>query len=166
MSVQDLGSIAEFIGAVAVIVTLVYLAIQTRQARIAAEQSAKFAQMQATGSIAEAYSRWRGILISRPEIVAAITRANAGEDLTEVEKIQVGAAFEELFIACTFAYVSGRTSASIQSSSTDLDYLVDYLKKNPSAVDEWRRSNTLIKRISPEFITAVRGELDPLRSDA
>jgi hypothetical protein len=37
MSIQELGSLGELIGAVAVLATLVYLAIQTRLTRIASE---------------------------------------------------------------------------------------------------------------------------------
>ncbi len=45
MNWDAISGIAEFIGALAIIVTLIYLAIQTRQARIAAEQSATFVQI-------------------------------------------------------------------------------------------------------------------------
>ena len=48
MNIQDLGSLGELVGAFAVVFALIYLAIQTRQARIAAEESAKHSQIQAT----------------------------------------------------------------------------------------------------------------------
>ena len=159
MNWDAIGSIAEFIAALAVVVTLIYLAIQTRQARIAAEQNANFAQMQATGSLTEAYARWRGILINSPEVVGAITKANTGENLTEVEKVQIAAAFEELFIACALSYLGSHTSATLQSTSVDVDYLVGYFKNNPSAVDGWHRAKSLIEQVSPEFAMAVGGEI-------
>ncbi len=162
MNWDAISGIAEFIGALAIIVTLIYLAIQTRQARIAAEQSAKFAQMQATGYVTEAYARWRGILINSPEIVEAIIKANTGETLTEVEKVQISAAFEELYIACAFAYMGSHASATLQSTSVDVDYLVGYFKNNPSAVDDWHRAKSLIEHVSPEFAMVVDGQMAKL----
>ncbi len=63
MTVQDLGSIGEIIGAVAVLFTLIYLSLQTRQARLAAEETAKFASLQATHSIDNLY-----VDLSAPEV--------------------------------------------------------------------------------------------------
>ena len=59
MSFQELGSLGELVGALAVLATLVYLAMQTRQTRIAAEQSAYFSQNQATIGTVEMYRRRR-----------------------------------------------------------------------------------------------------------
>ena len=42
MSIQELGSIGEFVSAFAVFATLIYLAIQTRLIRKAAEETARF----------------------------------------------------------------------------------------------------------------------------
>ena len=47
MTFQELGAIGELIGGLAVLLTLLYLAIQTKQARIAAEETANFAAIQA-----------------------------------------------------------------------------------------------------------------------
>ena len=50
MSIQELGSMGEFVGAIAVLITLIYLSIQTRLTRRAAEETANFASSQATNS--------------------------------------------------------------------------------------------------------------------
>ena len=47
VSIQDWGALGEIVGALAVIGTLGYLAVQTKQTRVAAEQTAKFAASEA-----------------------------------------------------------------------------------------------------------------------
>ena len=51
MTVQDLSSIGEIVGAVAVLFNLVYLCLQTRQSRLGAEENVKYAGLQATLSM-------------------------------------------------------------------------------------------------------------------
>ncbi len=51
MSVQELNSIGEIVAAVAILVTLVTLCLQTRQPRLAAEENVQYAGLQATHSM-------------------------------------------------------------------------------------------------------------------
>ena len=60
MSIQDLGSIGEFIAAIATLVTLVYLAMQIRHNTRALHQTSE-------RTIEEHASRWRENLIQHPE---------------------------------------------------------------------------------------------------
>ena len=39
MDIQDLGAIGEFISSVAIVITLIFLTMETRQARTATQQS-------------------------------------------------------------------------------------------------------------------------------
>ena len=96
MTVQDLGSIGEIVGAVAVLFTLGYLSLQTRQARLAAEVAAKYAGLQATHSIVNLYVEARPTLLEHKESIA---KANAGEELPEAEKIALSIVFHDLLYA-------------------------------------------------------------------
>ena len=51
MSVQELSSIGGIVAAVAVLFTLVYLCLKTRQSRLAAEENVQYAGLQATHSM-------------------------------------------------------------------------------------------------------------------
>ena len=159
MNWEVAGVIAEIVGAIAVVVTLMYLAIQTRQARIAAEQSAKFAVLQGSSSVIAAYSRWRSILLDKPELIEAITKLNSGIEISEVERIQVAVAFEELFLAAGLSYMSGVVAGSMHSSAADVEYLVEYFASNPSAKQEWHRRKSMWNKTAPEFVSAIDDEL-------
>lgn len=103
MTVQDLGSIGEIVGAVAVLFTLVYLSLQTRQARLAAEETAKFAALQGTHSIVSLYVEARRTLLEYRELIA---KANAKQDLSEAEQFALALVFDDLFYAAAFSFGS------------------------------------------------------------
>jgi hypothetical protein len=79
MNIQDLGSLGEFIGAVAVVVSLVYLAIQIRQNTRALRgtfHDSHVNRMQA----------WQMAVASDPDLVSIWQRAARGDALTEAER--------------------------------------------------------------------------------
>ena len=58
MNWEALGTLAEIISAAAVLITLIYLSVQMRITRVAAEETSKHATQQATNAALEMYSRW------------------------------------------------------------------------------------------------------------
>jgi len=160
MTIEYLGAISEMIGAVAVIVTLIYLAIQTRQSRIAAQQSVNLAKVQATGSVAEAYSRWRNLIATNPELIGVIAKANSGQELTEIETIQISQAFEERIVASWISFASTYASGAVHSTDADIDYLVEFFRHNPAAVKDWNRMRIVTEAGSPEFVSAVDAKIE------
>ena len=160
MSIQDLGALGEIIGGIAVIVTLVYLAIQTRQSRIAAEQTAKFAELQATRAVMDGYTNARSLWLSNPAVTEALAKANANEVLSESEKIQLSVVFEDLFVASAFAYLSSRASATRHASTADTNYLVLLFEENPGLLHEWHRIESIVRDVSGEFVDKVNKQME------
>ena len=145
MNIQELGSLGEFIGAIAVMVTLVYLAIQTRLTRKAAEvtqraaeETAKFSSMQMLQGVASMYSRWR-LARMNPQLAELLVKAKGSDSLTESEQVIFSSAFEELFFTALVSFQSAVESASFHTESVDIIYLLDTFKDNPKAIVEWRR---------------------------
>ena len=83
MTIQDWGSIGEVVGAFAVIVSLLYLAIQVRQ-NIASERSAR------VSDIAEPLAEFTGQLGQDPTLARLHVRGFAEIQLDSSERIQRG----------------------------------------------------------------------------
>ena len=83
MSITELGSLGEFIGSIAVLATLIYLAYQTRQNGHMLAQS-KEAQ---TASMVQAnVAGWDGFfrpILEKPEVARLYRRIKAGEHVSE-----------------------------------------------------------------------------------
>ena len=164
MSIQDLGSIGELISAVAVLATLIYLSIQTKQTRKAAEQTAYFSQLQANVSTVDLYSRWRTYL-QDPGLLEIIGKANRGGNIHHEEQIRLSAAFQELFAAAAAAHINSRTSGSVYDSKADIEYLASVFDTIPCAVSEWNRFQPMVNSVSTELADAIDEYLEQGQSD-
>ncbi len=89
MSWQDLGSIGEFVSAIAVVISLVYLAFQIRQNTSQIDQNTKAVQASALDSgIGHAMDTRRDIFVSEEVSAIFLTGSADPESLTEHELLR------------------------------------------------------------------------------
>ena len=99
MDLTQLANLGEFIGGVAVLVTLVYLAVQVRQNTAQQSEGARAARLGATLSTREAFSRFRH-LVTQPHLSELFVRGcESYRSLGEAERLQFRAIMEEYFFA-------------------------------------------------------------------
>jgi hypothetical protein len=108
MSIQDLGSIGELLGSVLVLLTLLYLARQVRQAQHSMLLSTVQAQR------AEVMANFR-MAIDSPHLPQILAKVNAGEELDAVEEQRLGS-----FIALTWATVHATWAQRTLTGATDI----------------------------------------------
>jgi len=103
MNWDAVGALSELIGAVAVIITLIYLAVQVRQNTLSNQNSA-------SQTISAQYSEWLSLIIEN-ESVAHIYRLGQQDldQLTDEEKIRYGMLLTQLCRACESQYQQHRT---------------------------------------------------------
>ena len=162
MSIQELGSLGELVGALAVLVTVVYLSVQTRQARIAVEQTAKFAELQATHSVVDLYSRWRASLLGNPENKVILEKASEGAELSKSEQIAISFMFQDLFFIASYSYSSSVSAGSIHVATADVEYTASILNEYAPATGEWNRIKQIVAKVNPRFVAAVEAQLKVL----
>ena len=150
MSVQDLGSMGELIGALAVLVTLIYLSIQTRLTRKAAQESAKFALAEATRAITQIYAKYRTFMTT-PVLAEIVVKARV-EPLNDKEQLMFSAVFEELFFVASCAYQSSFTGATLVDPGANLEHVVDVIHANPLALEVWKTQHSVLAKNSPDFV--------------
>ena len=95
MDLTQLANLGEFIGGIAVLVTLVYLALQVRQGANAQRATADIAAAEAIQSSANRYSVFRQMVAdeSTGEVWA---KARRDEDLSDTEALRLRAVLQEL----------------------------------------------------------------------
>ena len=84
-----IGATGEIIGAIAVVATLIYLSIQTQQSRKAAEETAKYSELQHSGNLVNLYSRWRSMLLANPELLGVLQKSKRNDELSAEEESQL-----------------------------------------------------------------------------
>jgi hypothetical protein len=105
VTIQELGSIGEFVAAVATLITLVYLALQIKH-------NTKAIDLAAERGNTEDASRWRQNLIQQPEVAELYRKGMlAPASLEPVERLRFRMLLDDLFDHWTFQSKSGTTFA-------------------------------------------------------
>jgi hypothetical protein len=82
---QLLGNYGEFVGAIAVVVTLGFLVHQLRLNTRALDESSRLALIRQGDENYRDVSRWRGMVTNDPELTEIWHRGTAGEELSDVD---------------------------------------------------------------------------------
>jgi hypothetical protein len=95
MNWEAFGAIAEAVGAIAVIATLFYLAVQIHQHSRHVEESVRTLRINAMGFTVESFSRYRALL-AQSNLAAIYLKGVADYGaLSDVERVQFGAILDE-----------------------------------------------------------------------
>jgi hypothetical protein len=163
---QLLGNYGEFVGAIGVITTLVYLAIQVRQSSVllannntAIEESTKLAKVAAMDRYSESVSRWRGRLVENAEIAELWHKAISDETVQGVEQVRL----ENLLIDWSNTYRAIYTRASSvgdeRLARQAVMSIVPAVQKSRTIQRHWESARTY-NEAAQDFVDAVDAELE------
>ena len=99
MNWDAIGSIAEVIGALAVLITLAYLAVQVRQNSTQLREAARLAKIASLDNTVGMFSKFRGMLAEPSNSELYVRGLESYVDLSDAEKVQFGALIEEYIFA-------------------------------------------------------------------
>ena len=159
MTIQDWGAVGEVVGAVAVVVTLAYLATQIRYARLAASDSSR--QGRADGV--------REVLmttLSNRDFRDAWAKADPEMDSNMAPICdELGLTTEEANLVwhgcCAWTYVHWAQYRSMKTAEDEreLENLVTQFYSRPPMEPVWRHSELLRALLDPEFVAWVEDTL-------
>ncbi|MGD8359498.1 MAG: hypothetical protein PVJ33_18005 [Lysobacterales bacterium] len=149
MTIQDWGALGDLIGAVAVVASLIYLAIQIRQNTQQIERSVEAAKREALERNIESSNRIRELLILNSEVTDLFLKGlGAREELAGSEKFRFAMLMSNTFSAFQGAYLRTLTTGSDPLEFRGTARLIDSILDNPGA-RAWLESNEPDWR--PEF---------------
>ena len=106
MDLNQLADLGEFIGGIAVIVTLAYLGVQVRQ-------SARLTRAATAFSTTLAFNDTHATVLSNPELAVLLLKAETGAELTPLEERMFHSFMRRIFnlwVGVGMAYVDGAVS--------------------------------------------------------
>ena len=179
MTLEDLGNLGEFIGAIGVVVTLVYLALQIRQNTAHLSQNTRAVQLSALEANSESGNRVRELLIMDPKLSDLHLKGLQGySQLDRTERLRFGMLLQNLFATLQAAYIRTRllgpvTRMPIDSDAVVNDFdatpfldgksLLDSLLVHPGVREWWDRNQDHYRA---EFIEVVKERLAHLGNAA
>ena len=154
MSIQEWAAIAEIVGAVAVVASLIYLAVQIRQNTHGLSMSLRSTELAAFERNVEAGNRIREIFILNPDVSELFARGKSSyTDLGSSDKIRFDMLLSNVFSAFQGAYIRQLTYGNDPENFAGSERLLDsYIRC--SGVRDWLGSNNPDWR--PQFAALVQ----------
>jgi len=154
MSIQEWAAIAEIVGAIAVVASLVYLAVQIRQNTHGLSMSLKSTELAAFERNVDAGNRIREIFILNPDVSELFARGKSSyTDLSSSDKIRFSMLLSNVFSAFQGAYIRQLTYGNDPENFVGSERLLDsYI--SCSGVRDWLSSNNPDWR--PQFAALVQ----------
>ena len=153
MTLQDLGNLGEFIGAVAVVLSLVYVAYQLRQNTRQMAEHSRSLRLAAVDATADQFSKFRHPLNRDPQVASLWLRARADYSaLSPEEQVQAGAMFLELFFAHQAIFVRIYEGAMEREHWERQARVISSDLRTPGIQAWWSRANRIF---DPRFVSAV-----------
>ena len=154
MSIQEWAALAEIIGAVAVVASLIYLAVQVRQNTHELSMSLKSTELAAFERNVESGIRIREMFILNPEILALYARGSeAYTNLDKEEELRFDMALRNVFSALQGAYVRQLTFGNDPTHFSGSERTLDRLVRG-QGIRDWLSQNNPDWR--PEFAELVQ----------
>ena len=174
--IEALGNLGEFIGAIAVVATLVYLSIQVRHSRalleannITMRENNRLAKAAAMDRYNEVVSRWRGRLVESEDVAAIWDAALKGEPIEGVDAVR----FEHLWVDWINTYRSNFRLANAVGDEglkrQAVRSIVASMRDCSLFLKMWEWSRPFNEDSSMDFVNAIDAALavtdDPTRFD-
>jgi len=149
MTLQDLGSVGEFVAALATIVTLVYLAIQIRHNTRASKEDA-------TRRLVLANSDATMEMVRDEKLTEVVGKGFLGEDLAFTDQLRFNGFLFSYYNQVDYAYERFREGTLDERSWNKIAKEIPIYIGSPGGIKWWARDKV---RFSPEFVSYVDGAL-------
>ena len=145
LTLEDLGNLGEFIGALAVVASLVYLAAQIRQNTRVVLSATDQAQM-------DAHARYLGLLAQDPELTSLFLRGAACESLDENEAIRFSFLLHHIFTQVQAGFFHHRGGVISVEQWEAMHRVAGVWLSSPGARAWWNREKHLLR---DEFVRYI-----------
>ncbi len=159
MNWEALGALGEIIGALAVVLTLVFLAIQVRQNTLAMKESNRLERAAAIDRHADSIGRWRTSLAESSELADIWRKALRDEALSDTEIVRLN--------NCMVNFTNTQRANWERAKLVDEEGLAILATRSIAReitgskvlIELWERSIPWMELVSPGFRKAVDAEL-------
>ena len=154
---EQLGNIGDFVGGLAVLVTLVYLAIQIRQNTDQLKVGSEIARTEAYARGVESFSGFRSLIISDSEMADIYLRGCGDPNsLSPQERLRFHLLLQQIFH--TVQAVMGNAIATGTKIEDPIKFFnLDSLLRQPGIQKWWMSAN---ERYEKSFVALVNSQLE------
>ncbi len=153
MNWEAIGAIGEFVGGLAVVLTLVYVAFQVRQNSRQIDQNSRALEASTFHAAGEGFNRWSALLVQDETVASIWLRGLAGEKMDAAGKLRFNALANMLFTTLENNFHQLQLgSVSRNTLELSKSHWERFLT-SPGGSAWWKRQGRIT--FSPEFVEAV-----------
>ncbi len=157
MTIQDWGAVGDMIGGVAVVASLIYLAIQIRQNTQQIARSVEASKLAAFERNVESANRMRELFIVHPEVAEIFLKGLGSDDaLKGMDRFRFSMVMRNTLTAFQAAYLRHLSIGGKPEEFDTTARIIDSIIENPGARDWLSRNETDWR---PEFRTFIEERL-------
>lgn len=157
---QLLGNYGEFVGSLAVVFTLAFLAVQMRDSRKALDASTKQREAESLNHFSQSISEWMLTVFGNAELSDLMIRGREGEQLEPRELERFIAVASQFFVRNRSVYASAIASGNDGQAEMTVIGTAFSISIYPGMNDVWEnRQRYLAELVVPEFVSAVEARL-------
>ncbi|MCP5347148.1 MAG: hypothetical protein R3F41_14290 [Gammaproteobacteria bacterium] len=163
MNWEAIAAIGELVGAIAVVVSLAYLAIQIRQNTKQVAEQAKALQLEAHNSSAADFTRFRHSIIQSPQVASVWRKGKENyQELQDDERTQADELFRDFFWAFANTFFRNLNDQAVTNDMWEMteNFLRPYLEL-PGVQQWWTTSRP---EYPPVFVERVDSLCDLVNS--
>ena len=154
-----LGNIGEFVGSIAVVVTLIILAFEVRQSSRAVEESNKFQRVATIDRHSDTIGRWRTQVASNPVVAGVWQKARLDQSLDDVEALQLNFTFINFTNTQRANYRRAKTVGEMGLAQQAVLAVAAEVVLSKTMQREWDMVATWTRLASPDYVEAVEAAL-------
>ena len=129
---QLLGNYGEFVGAITVVATLIFVGIQVRQSRLAMSENNRLSELASLDESRRAFSAWRCMLAADPELSSLWRAGLAGEEFDDDRKFRFSLLLQERQFLFGSAYTRYVVHNMTERANGMAGVLALLIESNPS----------------------------------
>ena len=158
MTISELGSVGELIGAIATVATLLYLALQIRANTLADKYKA-------INDIIDRIVGWQSRIANSTDLMEAWIQGTKSYNELQIEnKLRFSAIVFDIFTACEACLEAAKHGVIKSKSSNAVKVIIGYLLKNQGVQEYW--ISVGLDTYAKDFVDQVNLIREDMKSDS
>lgn len=164
MTLGELASIAEIVGAAAVVVTLVYLAVQVRHSKESLDANTKAIRGQVISDVTNNVQQHMSMIIQGHDLASTIKKMGTEDDLPPDDALLLDMLLTAIFVARQNEYFQWKQGLLDDSVFRSLHHITRTILATPSGRHWWENEGQRL--VAQEFVEFTDSLLERGPSDS
>lgn len=166
MTIMELGALGEFIGAIAVVATLVFLALEVRHGAKTIEETNRLERIAAIDRHNDSISRWRGRLMESEALAKIWIAAFNDEAMNDSDRLRLQNMYIDFMNTQRANFARAKAVGEDGLARLSALSIANETFGSRMLMSRWDEARSWMQLVAAEFVSAVDAEMENIRRGA